>query len=185
MSDKQTRNGPFGLDMSFAEALERYIGTDREEALSAGKGQSPEGDQGEPEVLTWQKNLSTTDAQQPTSGSLVPYLRLTSGSLTTGGFQTWFRQTFFDNVPWKAGHFNKKPVEEAHVPFDVTIAGVSLGPVLFTVTHDDTRQDSHNAPNTWLHWPDKVASILENNNYSARPVILTRDDTGAFSLEIQ
>lgn len=182
---REKRNPPFGLEMSFAEAMERFIGTDRQEALRAEGIETPAGRKGGPKLLTWEKKLSTTDAQQQTTGGLVPYLRLTSGSLSKENFQTWFRQTFFDNCAWHAGQFNKKPVEEADVPFDVTVQGLQLGPVLFKVTHDDTREDSNNAPNTWLHWPDQMASILQGNNFTARPVVLTRDDTGAFSLEIQ
>ena len=64
---------------------------------------------------SWWKNLSTTDAQQQTTGGLVPYLRLTSSSLATGNFQTWFRQSFFSCCSWHPGYFNNKPVEEAYV----------------------------------------------------------------------
>lgn len=60
MSDKRIRNRPFGLDMPFAEALERYIGSDRIEALRAEARQSPADNEEGPIVLTWQKNLSTT-----------------------------------------------------------------------------------------------------------------------------
>lgn len=49
----------------------------------------------------------------------------------------------------------------------------------------DTREQSNNAPNTWLHWPDVVRTILTNNNFAGRPVVLTRDNAGLFSLEIQ
>lgn len=185
MKEKDTRNPLFGLGMPFAEALERFIGTDRQEALRAEGNEAPEPSRRGPQLLTWQKNLSKTDAQQETTGGLVPYLRLTSGSLTSEDFQSWFRQELFSNAAWGAGEFNKKPVEEAHIPFRVTVHGLNLGPILFKVTHDDTRQNSHNAPNTWLHWPDSMASLLQNNDFSGRPVVLTRDDSGAFALEIQ
>lgn len=185
MSGKETRNRLLGLDMPFDEALERFIGTDRDEALRAEGGQLPADNEEGPKMLTWQKNLSKTDAQQETTGGLVPYLRLTSGSIGANEFQTWFRQQFFDNAAWQAGQFNNKPVEEAHVPFRVSVVGVNLGTILFKVTHDDTRQDSNNAPNTWLHWPDQMAAVLHNNDFTGRPVVLTRDDAGAFSLEIQ
>ena len=185
MTEKETRNPPFGLDMPFAEALERFIGTDRNEALRAeGKHTSATRIRG-PQLLTWQKKLSTTDAQQQTTGGLVPYLRLTSGNIPTNDFQTWFRQSLFGNVAWQAGQFHNKPVEEAYVPFNVTVQGLQLGTVLFRVTHDDTRQDSNNAPNTWLHWPDHMASILHNNNFTGCLVVIARDDAGSFSLEIQ
>ena len=41
MSERQTRIPPFGLDMAFTEALERYIGTNRKEALHAELGEPP------------------------------------------------------------------------------------------------------------------------------------------------
>lgn len=185
MSEKETRNPPFGLEMPYAEALERFIGTDRQEALRAEGIDAPVDKKGGPKLLTWEKKLSTTDAQQQTTGGLVPYLRLTSGSLTQNNFQTWFRQTFFDNCAWQAGQFNNKPVEEAHIPYNVTVQGLHLGTVLFKATHDDTRQNSHNAPNTWLHWPSQMETLLQNNNFANCMIVLTRDDTGAFSMEIQ
>lgn len=180
-----TRNPPFGLDMPFAEALQRFIQTDRREALDAETTGAPPISTGGPTLLTWEKKLSTTDAQQQTTGGLVPYLRLTSGNIPTSDFQTWFRQSLFGGVAWQAGQFGGKPVEEAHIPFNVTVQGLNLGPVLFRVTHDDTRQDSNNAPNTWLHWPDQMTTILHNNNFTGNKVVLTRDPAGSFSLEIQ
>lgn len=181
----EKRNPPFGLDMPFDEALLRFARVDPRELNPEAPPRVQPSERMPPSVLTWQKNLSTTDAQQPTSGSIVPYLRLTSGSLATGDFQTWFRQQFFSNAAWQAGQFNKKAVEEAYVPFSVTVQGVAMGTVLFRVTHDDTREQSHNAPNTWLHWPDQMTSILENNNFAGQPVVITHDNAGLFSLEIQ
>lgn len=181
----EKRNPPFGLDMPFEEALLRFSRVDPQELNPAAPARVQPIERMPPSVLTWQKNLSPTDAQQETSGGLVPYLRLTSGSLSSGDFQTWFRNEMFGAVPWQAGQFGKKPVEEAYVVFGVTVQGLNIGTVLFRVTHDDTRQNSNNAPNTWLHWPDQMTSILHNNDFSSRPVVLSRDDAGAFALEIQ
>jgi hypothetical protein len=181
----EKRNPPFGLDMPFDEALLRFSRVDPQDLNPAAPLRVQPSERTPPSVLTWQKNLSVTDAQQPTSGSIVPYLRLTSGSLATGDFQTWFRQQFFSNVAWQAGQLNQKAVEAAYVPFTVTVQGIALGTVLFQVSHDDTREQSNNAPNTWLHWPDSVRTILTNNNFAGRPVVLTRDNAGLFSLEIQ
>lgn len=180
-----TRNPPFGLDMPFDEALARFIQTDRREALESESTGAPQISIGGPTLLTWHKKLSTTDAQQQTTGSLVPYLRLTSGNISASTWQDWIRHTLFGGVAWQAGQFHGKPVEEAHIPFNVTVQGVQLGQVLFRVTHDATRQDSNNAPNTWLHWPDQMASILQNNNFADHNVVITRDNSGSFALEIQ
>lgn len=135
-------------------------------------------------MTTWWKKLSTTDAQQQTTGGIVPYLRLTSGNLARGHFQTWFRQTFFNVCSWKPGYFNNKAVEEAQVSFVVTIQGQAIGSIIFTVTHDISRQNNNNAPNTWLHWPNKMAAILQGNNYSGRRITLSRDNENVFLLEI-
>ena len=134
---------------------------------------------------SWWKSLSTTDAQQQTSGGIVPYLRLTSSSLKTGHFQTWFRQSFFNICSWNPGYFNNKPVEEADVTFNVTVQGHALGNIVFTVTHDNSRQYNNNAPNTWLHWPPKMAGILQGTNYAGCRIVLSRDSANAFHLEIQ
>jgi len=180
-----TRNPPFGLDMPFDEALARFIQTDRDEALQAESGRTSATSIRGHSLPTWHKPLSTTDAQQPTTGSLVPYLRLTSGSIPVADFQTWFRQTLFGTAAWQPGQFNKKPVEEAHVPINVTVQGLKLGTMLFLVTHDNTRQGSNGAPNTWLHWPDQMSTILQGNNLAGHEVTITRDNAGVFSLEIQ
>lgn len=136
-------------------------------------------------MVNWWKTLSTTDAQQQTTGGIVPYLRLTSGSLKNQDFRVWFRQTFFNGCGWHPGYFNNKAVEEAQIPFRVIIMGQNIGSVLFTVTHDYTRQDNNNAPNTWLHWPNQMAAILQGTNYAGRVISLSRDDANLFSLEIQ
>lgn len=134
---------------------------------------------------SWWKSLSKTDAQQQTSGGIVPYLRLTSSSLKTGHFQTWFRQSFFNICQWHPGYFNNKPVEEADVTFHVIVQGRALGNIAFTVTHDDTRQYNNNAPNTWLHWPPQMANILQGTDFSGCRIVLSRDQANVFSLDIQ
>ncbi len=37
----------------------------------------------------------------------------------------------------------------------------------------------------WLHWPTQMETLLQNNNFADHLIVLTRDDTGAFSMEIQ
>lgn len=133
----------------------------------------------------WEKKLSRTDAQQPTSGGLVPYLRLTKGSLVNEDFQTWFRKSFFAGAKWQLGTCGKEVgIEEACVDIAVTINGKGLGKMLFRLTHGPYRCERNNTPNTWLHWPQKMQNILQNKDFSGRNIILRRSANGAISLEI-
>jgi len=164
--------------------LEKFIGTDRDEVLEAERGGPVRKTKKRSNMLTWSKNLSQTDAQQPTTGGLVQYLRLVSGSLSSEDFQTWFRDTFFSGAAWTAGNFHNKPVEEAYIPFQVTVGGMKLGVQTMKVTHDDTRQNNNNAPNTWIHWNDQMESLLQLNDLSGKTITLTRQDDGTFNLDI-
>jgi hypothetical protein len=180
----ETRKPPLGLDMNFGEALVRFAGTDREEVLEAEQGGPVRKTKKRDTMATWSKRLSRTDAQQETKGGIVPYLRLTKSSLTTQDFQTWFRTDFFAAANWQAGTFGKENVEQATIPFAVSINGVLIGTQDMLITHGDARQDSHNTPNTWLHWSNQLQHMLEINDLSGRTVTLTRGATGAFSLDI-
>lgn len=184
MSEKDTRNPPFGLDMPFGEALERFIGTDRQEALRAEGIEAPSERRKESGLLTWHKKLSQTDAQQETTGGLVPYLRLTKASLEGEDFQTWFRQEFFGNAAWVAGSFGKEPVELAKVPFEVSVGGINLGTQTVEVSHGENRKDKHNTPNTWIHWNSQLSAMLQLNNFTDHTVTLTREDTGVIRMDI-
>lgn len=185
MSERETRNPPFGLDMPFAEALERFIGTDRNEALRAEGKHTPASRNRGQQLLTWFKNLSATDAQQETTGGLVPYLRLTKASLENEDFQTWFRQSFFAGSAWVPGNFGKEAVELAQVPFEVTVNGLNLGNQLMTVTHGENRKDKHSTPNTWIHWSPQLATMLQLNNFTGYLLTLTREDSGQLLMDIQ
>lgn len=174
------RNPPFGLDMPFPEALERYAGVNPAElaksprSVAVAKG---------PSVLTWVKKMSPTDAQQKTTGGKVPYLRLTKGTIKQNDWHTWFRNTFFANAAWGAGTVKGEPVEETTIPFEVSIKDVNLGPHALKVTHQPERAESHSAPDTWIHW-GPLRDILEANDFTGRPARLTRDDNGAYRLDI-
>lgn len=179
-----TRKPPFGLDMDFSEALVRFAGTDRDEVLEAEQDGPVRKTKKRDIMPIWSKRLSRTDAQQETTGGIVPYLRLTKSSLTTEDFQTWFRDTFFANQNWQAGMFGRESVEQATIPFAVSINGVQIGTQNMLVTHGAARQDSHNTPNTWLHWSDQLQTMLELNDMSGRMVTLTHNPNGTFSLDI-
>jgi len=156
----KTYEGPLSLDMDFDEALARFAKTDPKELSRRLDRERVEKGAGMPE-LVWSKKLSTTDAQQPTSGGIVPYLRLTKGSLKGENFQTWFRDTFFAGASWAPGEFGRETdIEIAKVVISVVVNGVKLGDKPFTVTHGPNRQDKHETPNTWLHWPPAVQEII-------------------------
>lgn len=135
-------------------------------------------------MLIWEKPLSTTDAQQETEGSIVPYLRLTKGSLGAQNWQTWFRQTFFVNEAWGPSTFNGNPVERAAVDFEVFLSRTSLGQETMTVTYLPARADSHNAPSTWVHWSPQIRSRLEAGNFTGALVRLTSGGSAPYRLEI-
>ena len=175
------RNPPLGLDMPFGEALLRFIGVDRNELTMPERQQTTE--EGIP-MSTWVKRLSVTDAQQPTQGSIVPYLRLTKGTIQASDWQTWFRDTFFANAAWSPSTVNSNPVEQTKIPFEVTIRDMSLGAEAMTVTHQPERAESHSAPSTWIHWSSTLRQILEANDFTDKPVRLTRTGAGAYQLDI-
>ena len=133
--------------------------------------------------LKWSKKMSRTDAQQRTQGYPVPYLRFTQ-SRHPQSVQTWFRQVFFAGAHWKPGFFGENPVEEAHVPFRVTINGVARGMRSMMVTHDGNRQQNHNTPNTYLHYDAKTRAELEVTNMSGRTVTVERDDNGVYHFTV-
>jgi len=176
---------PLRLDMSFAEAMTRFMATkpvevSRQVAIDVarrrGTGMA---------ALEWKKKLSTTDAQQPTTGGLVPYLRLTKGSLKSEDFQSWFREEFFANAAWAPGQFGREEnLEISNIAAKISIDGVNFGQKAFTITHGPHRHESNNTPNTWLHWPVEIQSILHENDYTGYVVVLKRHENGSFELAI-
>lgn len=136
--------------------------------------------------LVWTKKLSKTDAQQKTSGGIVPYLRLTRSSLKAVDFQSWFRDTFFDVTNWKADTFGRETdIESCCVDMAISINGVKFGKKPFKITHGPNRHLQNNTPNTWLHWPDELQDVLRENNTTGWPVTMKRRGDGSFSLKIQ
>lgn len=135
-------------------------------------------------MLHWEKNMSTTDAQQETKGAIVPYLRLTRGSLKEEDFRSWFRRVFFGGAVWKACECGKAvDCECANVNVEYIVLGNKLGAFKTKISHCPSRQESNNAPTTWLHWPYKIESFLQQNDTAGRRVSLT-ESNGAYVLEI-
>jgi hypothetical protein len=174
---------PFHLDMDFDEALQRFSLTRKGEVddLLSQTKRAQKGGTAMP--LTWWKKLSVTDAQRPTSGRLVPYLRFTKAQ-NPQNTQTWFRNVFFAGANWVNGHFGRHPVEQTDIDFHVSILGQDMGVRSMMVTHDDTRQDNNNAPNTWLHYDDDTLADFHAQNLAHRVVRVSRSDEGVYSFAI-
>ncbi len=113
-------------------------------------------------MARWWKTMSRTDAQQKTSGYVVPYLRLTQnrGSLNP---DTWFEQVLFQNVPWGPGFFGKNPVSTATATFAVHDGPLHLGSHNLVLTHDAKRPLNHQHPATWIHWGALQSHLAQNN----------------------
>lgn len=134
--------------------------------------------------MSWWKKLSTTDAQQATSGRIVPYLRLTK-SKSPYDTQSWFRNTLFSDLTWQAGFFGKHPVEEAKVDILVEVDGQQLGERTMLLTHDDGRQYNNNTPNTWVHFDSATQNYLASNNQTGQIAIIFKDTKGGFHFVVQ
>lgn len=136
-------------------------------------------------TLSWKKKLSITDAQQETTGRIVPYLRMTKGSLRNGDFRTWFRNTMFGALSWQPGSFGKEEdLEVAFADMTVSIDGKSFGKIRVMVTYGPNRSQNNSAPTTWIHWPDQVQIHLQNNNLTGFWAQVEKDSSGNFSLSI-
>lgn len=133
--------------------------------------------------MRWTKKLSRTDAQQKTRGYPVPYIRLTRSDAAFDT-QSTFRQTFFSPTRWSPGHFGQHAVEEQYVVFDVIINGVAKGQRRMLVTHDSSRQNNNNTPNTWIHYDDATIRDLRSINYTGKTISITRTLGGRFEFEI-
>lgn len=135
-------------------------------------------------LLSWSKVLSLTDAQRPTRGRIVPYLRLTKSGHKIDS-KIWFRHTFFDFAKWKPGTFgNETGLEEAFIDVDFNLNGVPFGTLKCHLTHGPNRWESHSTPNTWLHWPDVIQAYLRKHDLSGHTVNLDRTSSNKITLTI-
>lgn len=186
MSEGKKRESPLALDMDFGEALRRFANVSSaeldKEMGTTGKPKRKAANVG----LSWTKELSKTDAQQKTKGAFVEFLRLTQKGLSEGDFKTWFRTTMFGDCDWHPGKVGRdEDAEICHADIMYMINGVKLGTMVTTISHSAERYKNNSAPNTWLHWPDAIKSVLHENDTTGWPVTLTRTSDGSFNVDIQ
>jgi hypothetical protein len=167
---------PLYLDMDFGEALERFSLTCKSEVDDLLSKRVEKGEDVMP--LAWSKKLSKTDAQRPTRGRVVPYLRFTKANNPQDN-QTWFRNVFFAGENWVNGFFGRHPVETVDIPFEATILGQHMGTRIMTVTHDD-----NNTPNTYLHYDNATIADFHARNLEGRVVTVSKSDAGVYAFTI-
>lgn len=74
-------------------------------------------------------------------------------------------------------------LEEAVIPVDVVVEGVSKGKFNFKIDHAEYRIANQNNVPTWLHW-GKLKAILLESDYTHAWVILEWLEDGSHRLEI-
>jgi hypothetical protein len=134
--------------------------------------------------LSWSKVMASSDAQYPDAGTNpTGKLRLSKAGHAVD-HKTWFRESFFDGMPWVTQMRSGKPYEVAHVPFRVTMDGVDLGVQVLLVDHAPHRVAGQNNVPTVLSWGGTIGSRLAASSHIGRTVTLQRDGMGRFTLAI-
>ena len=133
----------------------------------------------------WRKKLTKSDAQQPTRGALMPFLRFTKGNLPVN-HKTFFRNNFFANLVWQSAYSGKGHHKEtAAIKIRVKLSGNDLGVRTMIVDHDPSRSGNHSAPTTHLLYDSKTRRALESANLAGHQVTVEDDGSGNFSLTVQ
>jgi HKD family nuclease len=134
--------------------------------------------------LRWYKRMSAADAQQPASSKTNPTGSL---KLTQAGHDidqtTFFRHDMFGSATWIGKELRRGVLEEATVPIDVFVEGVSKGTIDFKVDHAEYRVAGQGNVSTWLHW-GTLRKTLQRNDYTSARVTLERRGDGSYRLEI-
>lgn len=132
----------------------------------------------------WSKELDNTAAQQPKGAKTNPTgnLRL-SREAAPINHQTYFREQFFDTLPWTptGGHATE---QEVIAEFNVWIDGHDLGPVDLRVSHDLDRVSGQGNVPTVIHWGPDLGRVLKGTNYIGQYVTLEKTTTGRLNLVI-
>lgn len=122
----------------------------------------------------WWKRMSRTDAQQPTKGYLVAFLRMTGGEEGSDA-----PDSLFPHTQWTDGHFGKNDVEEAHEDFEIVDDSRVLGNYNLLLTYDHERPRNHAHPALWIHWGDELQEYLRANDREGWYVIVERNPPDA------
>lgn len=133
--------------------------------------------------MRWWKQISVTDAQQETAGSLMPF-RFTKENCPEN-FVTWFRENFFGDLKWRDTSWREYQLEEASINISVNIMGENLGQREMRVTHASRRNQNHNAPTTYLDFDHITREYLQENDMTDKYIVFNKDSNGYFSLTIQ
>lgn len=138
-------------------------------------------------VASWSKRLSHADAQQPTRPGTNPIgnLRLTKAGHDID-HRTWFREELLRSAAWVSGQDSHgNPIEEATLPMDVTVGGVSLGTEDLRVSHAEHREAAQRNVLTVLHWGSTLGPLLRGTDYTGHTVTIQHLDDDSFRLRIE
>jgi hypothetical protein len=113
--------------------------------------------------LLWQKILSQTDAQRQV-GNPTGDIRLTQAGWTDEAGEPINQIRYFRDL---FGEFDWRPknekVDEAVVPFDVTVFGIRLGVYDLTVSHKPSGEGGQRNYTTGIQWGDLTPMTREAN----------------------
>ena len=121
--------------------------------------------------LSWEKELTASEALRPNIGSLMSFLRLTKAGMPHD-HTTWFRYVLFSAIAWVPLGNGR---EVADVPFHVTILGNGHGLRNMRLDFDPSRAENHSAPTVHLIYDNFMRSRLLANDLTGHVVRLTRD----------
>lgn len=127
-------------------------------------------------MLTWQKTLTRSDAQQDTQGAKMPFLRLTKGGKEIDS--SWFKNVFFGSLPWSGAPDDC----EANVTMNVYIDGSYRGARTMILNYKEVRSRNHAAPCTHLLYDKDTVYDLEQLDLSGRLVTITQTQDHGFEL---
>lgn len=134
-------------------------------------------------VATWSKPLSASDSHQKKGGNQRVQVTLVQNGYPIDQ-TTWFRETLFSTVDWKAGLSARgRPVESAHVSFAVSVDRADAGAHSLKIEHSPARESGQSNYTTTLYW-GSLASRIKSGNYQGWILNLDRLNDGSFRLSL-